>query len=101
MFRICTVQAKFRFERNAVSQTALNALFDGVARRINKVIEEFEHEVVACIGNRKVLCENFVKAFVLAVLRSCLQLEEILERLKLYIQEVRVIDLTFDGCKTY
>src|SRR5678815_5068323 len=93
MFFIVTGQPQFRFQRNTVGQSPMHTFFYFVAGRINEIIQEFEHENAACIGNRKVLLEYLVKAFVDPVLWCCFQLEEFLEGFQLDFQEIRILDI--------
>ena len=88
--RVRAGQTEFRFQRNVVGKTALQALLDGILRGIDEIIDEFELVVVSRILNREDLLEYLVKAFVFPVLRRGLQLEEIPEGLQLDFQQVRV-----------
>ena len=81
---------EFRLERDVVGQSALEALLDGILRGIDEVINELELVVVPRILNREDFLEYLVKAFVLAVLRRSLQLEEVPEGLELHFQQVRI-----------
>ena len=91
MFRIGTVQLKPCFKRHTVGQTPLDAFLDRVARRIDEIIEEFQHELVAGISDRKVFHEGVVQPFVAPFVGFGFQLEEILERFYLNIKKIRVV----------
>ncbi len=96
---IGTVQLQFGLERNTVGQPPFDTLFDGIARRIDEIIKEFEHEIVTCIGYREILGENLVQSFINPVLGICLQLEKILEGFYLNVKKVRVFSFDPGGAK--
>ena len=60
VFGVGAVQLELRLERHTVGETAFEALFNGVARRIHEIIEELEHEIVAGVRDREHLLEYFV-----------------------------------------
>ena len=47
-------------ERHTVSQSALQALLHGVARRVYEIVQKLKNEAVARVGYREVFCENLV-----------------------------------------
>ena len=89
--RVSTGKAELGLERDVVRQAALTALLDGILRGIDEIIDELQFVVVPRILNREDFLEYLVKAFVLAVLRRSLQLEEVLEGLELHFQQVRIL----------
>src|SRR5215831_6414498 len=60
---VITAQAKLRFQRNCISKTTLHTLFNSVTRWVNEIIQEFQHENVACISDRKILAEYAEQTF--------------------------------------
>ena len=89
-------KSQLGLERNAVGKAAFDALGNAVPGRIDIVIEKFEDEIVSCVGDGEVFGENLVQPFVLPVVGVGFQLEEILERLKLNIQKIRIFERLFD-----
>ena len=97
MFLIVARKPELGFQRNAVGESAFDALGDAVARCINIIVEKLECEIASCVGDREILSKDLVKALVFPVVRVGLQLEEILERLKLDVEEIRVVKRFPDG----
>ena len=91
------VQLQLGLQRDAVGQAALDALFDAVAGRVNEVIQELEHELVARVGDREVLIEHLEEALGFTVLRLGLQLEELAEGAELNVEEVRIGEVRGGG----
>ena len=89
MVGVGAVQFKLGLKGYAIGQATLQTLLDGVTGRVDIVIQELKDEIVARIGDREVLGEHLIQTVVHAFLRRSVQLQEVLERLKLYIQEVR------------
>src|SRR6185437_5435061 len=58
VFFIITTQAQFSFKGNGISQPSLNTLFYSIAGRVNKIIQEFQHENIPCIIYRKIFFEH-------------------------------------------
>ena len=79
MLRIGTIELEFRLEGYAVSQTALQALVNRIAGRVDIVIDEFQNEIVPSIRNREILSEHLVKAFILTVFGRSVQLEKVVK----------------------
>ena len=79
MVGVCTVQFKFRLQGHTVGQPALKTLFNRVTRWVDIIIEKFENEVVASVGNREVFCKNFEKAFVVSFFGRGVELKKISE----------------------
>ena len=90
MLGVGTRQLQFGLQGHAVRISALKTFCDCIARGIDVVIEEFELEVVAGIRNREVFGENPVEALVGTLFRRSVELEEVAERLELYLQKVRI-----------
>ena len=85
---IRTGELELCLEGHTIGQPTAKAFLNGVLRRIDIVVEEFEDEVIARIGNREVLVEDAVESFALTRLGSCVQLEEVAEGLQLDLEEV-------------
>src|SRR5450432_1641841 len=88
MLFVVTAEAEFRLQWHGISKTALHTLFDGVTGRINKIIQEFQHENIPRIGDREIFLEHFEQAFNITLVRRGLQLEEFFKRLDLYFEQV-------------
>src|SRR5438270_14031355 len=58
MLFIITAKTELCFKRNRISKSSFNTLFYGVSRRVDKIIEEFQHENIPGISDRKILFEN-------------------------------------------
>ena len=54
MLRVRTVKFHFSLQGYAICKTALEALIDRVAWRVNIVIQELKNEIITCIGYREV-----------------------------------------------
>ena len=63
MLLIITAQTKFGFQGNSVSQPSFHTLFDSIAGRVNKVIQELQNENIPGISNRKILFEHTEQTF--------------------------------------
>ena len=79
VIRIGAIEFQFRLQRHTISQTATNTLFDGITRRVDIIIEELQHEVIARIRNREILGKYAIQPFVFSLLRWSIKLEEILK----------------------
>ena len=60
MIRVRTIQFHLCFQRYTISQPTFQTFINGITRRINIVIQELKNEIIARIGNRKVLCKDLV-----------------------------------------
>jgi len=90
MIGIGAIELELGLERHTVGQTAEQALLDGIARGIDEVVEKLQHIVVAGVGNGEVLGEDLVKSLLLAILGGGVDLQEVVERLELDVEEVRI-----------
>jgi hypothetical protein len=84
------VELQLGLQRHAVGQTALDALVDAVSGRIDEVIQELQHELVAGVRDGEILTEHLEKAFALAMFGEGLDLEEVLKTLQLDIEKVGI-----------
>ena len=91
MFRVTARKAEFCLQRNTVSLSSFQTLFDRILRRVNEIINELELVVIAGIFDRENLLKHLVETFVLPVLRGSFELEEILEGLQLHFEKVRIL----------
>ena len=78
---ISAIQFQLSLQGYAIGKSALQALVDSVAGRVDIVIQELKDEVITCIGDREVLSEHLIQTVVLAFLRRSVQLQEVFERL--------------------
>ena len=95
VFGVFATQFHLGFQRHAVGEAALDALLDGIAGRIDVIIQEFEFKIVSRIRNGEVFFKDLVQAFVQTVVGVGFNLEEILERLDLDVEEIRVLKLSY------
>src|SRR5690349_3142220 len=63
MLFIITAQTKFGLKRNSIGQSSLHTLFDRITRRIDKIIQELQHENVPGISYRKIFFEHTEQTF--------------------------------------
>jgi hypothetical protein len=97
MLCVCTVEFELRLKRHTVGQTTLQALLNGVSWLVNVVIDKLQNEIVSGVGDWEILAKHLVQALVLAILGCGVKLEEISERLKLNLQQVRIWNPVLDG----
>ena len=81
---------KLGFQGHTVGETAAETLLDGVARRVDVIIEKFELEVIAGVSNREVLGKDFEESLIISFFRRGVELEEVAERLELHLKEVGI-----------
>ena len=72
VFFVVTAQAQFGLEGNGIGQPPFDTLFDGVTGRVNKIIQEFQHEDVPRIRDREILLKYTEKPFVITFVGRCL-----------------------------
>ena len=84
------IELEFGLQRHAVRESALEALLDRVAGRVDIIVDKLQDEVVPGIGDGEILLEHLVEPLVLAVLGGGVHLEKIPERFKLHLQQIRV-----------
>jgi hypothetical protein len=98
---VVTAQAQFGFEGNGIGEPALHTLFDGIAGRIDEIVQELQYENVAGVRDRKVLLEHLEETLVVAFIGGGFQLEIVLERLDLDLQEVGCFCEVFNLAKIH
>lgn len=98
VFGVVAGEFQFSLERDAVGEAAFDTFLDSVARRIDEIVQKLKCEIIAGIRDREVLFEDFEESFIETVVRVGLNLEKVLERLQLNVQEVRIVELS-DGCE--
>ncbi len=81
MIGIFATQAQFSLKRHAVGKTALNALLDRIAGRVDTIIQESQSKTIAGILNGEILLEYLEQPLVATLLRSSIHTEKLLERL--------------------
>jgi hypothetical protein len=97
VFLVVARKLKFCLERNAIGQTTFDALLNAVAGSVDVIVKKIKIKIASCVSDGKILSKDLVKAFVFPVVGVGLQLEEILERLKLNIQKIRIFERLLDG----
>jgi hypothetical protein len=90
VLRVRAGKAEFCLQRNIVGKSSLKTLLNCVLGRIDEVVYEGEFIVVPRVLNRENFLENLIQSLAAAAVRSGFQLEEVLERLELNLQKVRV-----------
>src|SRR5579863_430436 len=93
---IVTTEPQFCFQRYGICQTAFHTFLNRVTGRIDKVIQEFEHENVPRVSNREIFLEYLEQAFDISLVRSSFQLEKLLKRLDLYFEKIRCFGEVFN-----
>ena len=96
---IRAVQLQLRLQRHAVRQTTLNAFLNAVAWRIDEVVEEFENELISGVRDGEVLTEHLEQSLRSAVFRVGFQLEKLLKRTELNVQEIWMLQREVYGTK--
>src|SRR6185437_6079370 len=81
MLFIVTAQAKLGFQGHRVSKSPFNTFFNGIARWIDKIIKEFQHENVPRIVDRKIFLKHAKKPFNITFVGGCFQLKKVFKRL--------------------
>ena len=74
MFGVGAIKFHLSLQWHTVGKSALQTFVYGVARRVNEIVKELEHEVVAGVCNREILSKHLVQSVVLTFLRWCVQL---------------------------
>ena len=90
MIGVGTEEFQLGTQGDTVSQSALQTLIDAVTGSFDVVVEEFEHEVVARVGDGEVLRKDFEKTIVLTQLIGSVQLEKFPEGFQLHVKKVRI-----------
>ncbi len=85
-----TVEFQLCLEGHAVCEAALQTLLDGVTGRVDVIVEEFEYEVVTGVRDGEILGEHLVESLVVPFFGRGVELQEVLERLELNLEEIRV-----------
>ena len=62
-----TIKLQFSFQRYTICQATFQTIINCIVRRINIVVKELEHEVIACISYREVFRKNFIQAIILSL----------------------------------
>ncbi|CDC97774.1 uncharacterized protein BN576_00509 [Alistipes sp. CAG:268] len=74
-----TIELQLGFQRDAVRQTALEALLDRIARRVDIVVDKLQNEVVPGIRDGEILLKHLVQPLVLTIFGRGVHLEKIPE----------------------
>ena len=101
MVGVGAVKLHLRLQGNTICKTSLQTLVNGVAWRVNIVVEELKNEIIAGISNREVLREHLIQSVILAFFGWSIQLKEVLERLQLHIEEIRIRIRIMNAGKIY
>ncbi len=98
VLRVGARKAEFRLQRDIVCQSPVQTLLDGILRRVDEVIDELQFVVVPRILDREYLLEYLVEALIASAVGRRFELEEVLERLDLHLEKVRIVQ-NFGGCE--
>jgi hypothetical protein len=91
MLRVIAGKAEFGLQRHAVGYSSFQAFIDGIFGGLDEIIQELKSVIVSCVFDREYLLKYLEQTFVASVIGSGVQLEEILEGLQLYLQQIRAI----------
>jgi hypothetical protein len=58
-------------------------------RRVDIIVQELKDEIITRVGDGEILRKNFIESGILTILRRSVELQEVSERLELYLQKVR------------
>jgi len=83
-------------QRDIIGQATLDALLDGVFWLVEAVGNIFQEVEAPGIGNGKSAPEHFLKALVLAFFKRNAVLDEIMERIELYLEKIGGVYDTLD-----
>jgi hypothetical protein len=100
MLGIVAGELQSGFQGHTVSKPSLEALLDGVPRRIHTVVLELQLEIVPGIGNGEVFIENLVEFFLFPLFGRGFYAKKLAETLQLYIEKIGIVQLILDGGKT-
>ena len=101
MVGIRTIKLHLSFQWNTVGKASFKALVYGITRRINIVIQKLQDEIIARVRNWEVLRKHLIQPVVLALFRRSIQLQEVMERLELNIEKIRIGIRIVHACKIY
>ena len=90
VIRVAAGKAEFCLQRHVVGVASFKTFFDRILWRLDEIVNELELVVVSCVFDREYFLEHLKKTLVSPVLRSSVELEEVLERLQLHFKKVRV-----------
>jgi hypothetical protein len=68
MIGVGAIEFELSLERDTIGEATVKTFVDGVTRRINEIVKEFENKVVARIGNGEVLRKYLIESFVFSFL---------------------------------
>ena len=88
MLRVTAGKAEFCLQRDVVRETSLKTLFNRITRRLDEIVDKLKLVVVPRILDWEYFLKNLIQTFILSVLRGCVKLEEVLERLQLHFKKV-------------
>ena len=90
VFVVRAIELQLGFQRNAVGQSALEALLDRIARRVDIVVDELQNEVIPGIRDGEIFLKDLVESLVLTVFGRSVHLEKIPEGFELHLQQIRI-----------
>jgi hypothetical protein len=96
MFLIVAGKSELCLQRNAIGKATFDALLNAIAGSVDVVVKKFECKIASGVCDGEVFGKDLVEAFVFSVVGIGFQLEEILERLKLNIQKIRIFERLLD-----
>ena len=100
MLDIVAGELEFRLQGDAECQASFQAFIHGVAGGVDGVIQELKDVTASRIRDGEIFSKRAVQTLVVAAFGIRVYLEELLERLELDIQKVRIGHRS-RGCKAY
>jgi hypothetical protein len=86
-----TCESERRLQGDCIGQPLIHALLHGVLRGIQLVTHKLERVALPIVLNRKVLVKDLLETDVFPILRRDVVLDEVVKRLQLDVQEVRIV----------
>src|SRR5690606_10381600 len=84
-------KAQLGLERHREAEPLRDALFDGMLRRVEVVVDKLERIALAAVRDGEVFFKNRLQAYFFSLLRRDIGLHKIFEGFKLYIEKVGIV----------
>lgn len=91
---------QFGLEGHGVGEPTVDTLIYRVLGRVDGVVDEVQHEVLPRVADGEVFGKYLIEALSLPVFGRGLNLEKVTKRLKLYVEQIRVINYRVYSRKT-
>ena len=90
MIRVLARQLQFCLQRHTERKTSFQTFLNRISWSVDVIVQELQNEIVTGVFNGEILCKDLEESIVLTLLGRRVELQEISERLQLYIQEIRI-----------